>query len=115
MEEKIYDLALKLNESIRNSEVYLECVNKEKMMNESDEVIALAYKKDMVLLRYNDALKIYSDDSEEVKAIRKELSLAKYNLDIHPLVKAYSEAYSLLKQELYKVNNILFSDLKGEE
>ena len=110
MAEDIYLKANKLKENLDN-DPRVALLNKlEKEMNNNEEVMALAYKKDMACLNYSDALQHYSEESEEVKNALKELHEAKKNLDSHPVVKEYLKAYAEVRDLYNSINEILFSD-----
>ena len=114
MDEKIFFLTDKLKKEMDNDPRFLRLEEVEKKMNDDEEVMRLAYQKDMKSNKYNDLLKIYDDKHPLVVAARKELVEAKTNLESHPLVKKYLIAYKEVKMLLYKVNEILFGDFKGE-
>ena len=83
----------------------------EKKMNKSEEVMALAYQKDLAVSEYSDALSHFARDSEEVKKAQHNLHIRKEALDNHPLVRDYLKAYSEVRDLYYQLNDILFSDL----
>lgn len=115
MEEKVYLLCKKINESLKNDYAFKQLNEVEKEINNNDEVIKLAYKKDVYCSEYSDLLKIYKDDSKEVKESLKRLNEAKAALDNHPLVKKYLKLYSEAKQIMYEMNSILFGDYLSKE
>ena len=114
MDEKIFFLTDELKKEMDNDPRFLKLQEKEEKMNNSEEVMRLAYQKDLKSDRYNDLLKIYDDKHPLVVQARKELVEAKTNLESHQLVKEYLQAYIEVKKLLYKVNEILFGDFKGE-
>ena len=114
MDEKIFYLTDELKKEMDNDPRFLRLQEIEEKMNNDEEVMRLAYQKDLKSDRYNDLLKIYDDKHPLVVSARKELVEAKTNLESHPLVKEYLKAYSEVKMLLYKVNDILFGDFKGE-
>ena len=86
--EKVNNLKLALD---KDSRVIL--LNElDKKLNASEEVMKLSYKKDMALVKFEDALKHFGENSSEVKEAQKELYEAKKNLDLHPLVIEYNKA-----------------------
>ena len=107
----IYSLSSELNELLVNDERIIFLNKLEKEMNENEEVMALAYQKDLAVSNYNDALNHFSNDSEEVKKAQHELHLKKEALDNHPLVREYLSAYSKVRDLYLEINEILFSDL----
>ena len=114
MDEKIFYLTDELKKEMDSDPRFLRLQEIEEKMNNDEEVMRLAYQKDLKSDRYNDLLKIYDDKHPLVVSARKELVEAKTNLESHPLVKEYLKAYAEVKMLLYKVNDILFGDFKGE-
>ena len=112
MDENIYLLARELNKQLINEPSFIRLKELDKSIENNDEVISLAYKKDMASMKYNDLLKIYDENNELVIEAKKELSNAKYNLDMHPLVKEYNSTYLEVKKILFEINKIIFSDYK---
>ena len=111
MDELTIRKAYELKEILQNDERYLLLLQKEKEMEEDEEVCLLSYKKDVANAKYNDVLRYYSNDSKEAKEAQKELYEAKKELESHPKVIAYLKAYSELRKLLEEVNNILFKYL----
>ena len=73
MSKDIYNLAYELKELLSNDERIVLLNSLDEKMNNNNEVIALAYQKDMACLKYSDALNHYAEQSKEVKAAQKEL------------------------------------------
>ena len=111
MEQDLYSLAYELKELLSHDERILLLDSLEKKLNENEEVMALAYQKDVAATNYSDTLNHFSENSEEVKKAQKELYEKKKALDGHPLVREYLEAYSKVRDLYFSVNNILFSNL----
>lgn len=111
MNEEIYSLAYELKELLSSDERIILLDSLEKEMNKNEEVMALAYQKDLAVSAYSDALNHYSENSEEVKKAQKELFEKKSNLDRHPLVRQYLDAYSKVRDLYFLLNDILFSNL----
>ena len=114
MRKEIYKLTLELKELIDNDPRLSKLNSLEKRMNDDEEVMSLAYKKDMAAVRYSDTLNHFSEDSKEAKEALKELHLSKKNLDENPLVREYLNAYKEVRNLYLDINNILFSDLNAE-
>lgn len=110
MEENIYLKAENIKKLIDNDERVILLNKLEKEMNENEEVMALAYKKDMAATEYGDALNHYSEDSEEVKKLLEKLHAAKLALDNHELVKKYMLAYKEVRDLYLEINRIIFGD-----
>ena len=109
MNEEIYQKAELLKEMLENDPRVIRLNDAEKKMDESDEVMALAYKKDMAAIKYSDTLNHFKEDSKEAQEALKELHQAKYDLDSHPLVKDYLKAYKEVRELYDEINKILFS------
>ena len=114
MTEKIIELSYKLNDAINHDERIIHLNEVEKRMNECEEVMSLSYKKDMALDRYNEMLKCFKEDSEEVNNARKLLAEAKKNLESHELVREYLKAYQEVRLLFEHINDSLFSILNME-
>ena len=108
----IYSLSFELKELLDHDERVLLLNDLEKKMNASEEVMALAYQKDLAISKYNDTLNHFAKDSDEVKTAHHELFLKKEALDKHPLVREYLKAYGQVRDLYYQINDILFSGLK---
>ena len=115
MEASLYLKVLDLKESLENDERIIRLNEIEKEMAESEELMKLSYKKDMACVAFSDALKHFSNNSEEVKKLQKSLYEAKYQLDIHPLTKKYNAAYKEAKALYSLINKALFSPFMKEE
>ena len=107
----IYSLAYELKDLLNNDERIILLNKLEEKMNNNEEVMALAYQKDLAVTSYNDALNHFRQDSEMVKKAQHELHLKKEALDLHPLVRDYLKAYSEVRDLYYHINDILFDDL----
>ena len=99
----------KLREAINSDPRLLKLNELDKKLNEDEDVMKLAYQKDMALLSYEDTLKHFKEDSSEAKEAQKRLHEAKLKLDLHPLVKQYNEAYKEVRLMYEKINDVLFS------
>ena len=110
--DDIYSLSYELKDLLTNDSRIILLNELEKKMNDSEEVMALSYQKDVAVSEYSDALNHFLEDSEEVRKARLRLKEAKENLDTHPLVRKYLEAYKEVRDLLLEVNDILFNDLK---
>lgn len=108
MENDIYLQAEKLKDSLKADSRVIHLEKLEKKMNENEEVMLLAYKKDVAASEYSDTLNHFSDDSEEVKKARQKLHEAKTDLDMHPLVKEYLAAYKEVRELYDEINEVLF-------
>ena len=109
--DDIYSLSYELKDLLTNDPRIIRLNELEKKMNENEEVMALAYQKDLAVTEYSDALNHFANNSEEMKKYQHDLFLKKEALDNHPLVKEYLKAYSEVRDLYFQVNEILFNDL----
>lgn len=112
MNEKIYDLSSRLNESLLNDPRVKELNKLESELNNSYEVYLLSQKKDEALEMYTKLKDVYPDEHPEVKEALRKLVEAKKNLNEHPLVKSYLSIYNEVRDLYMEIDNILFSDFK---
>ena len=105
---------LDLNELIKNTDEYKALIEAEKIMEESEEVSLLAYKKDMVIVELEDAMKHYGKNSEESLKVEKKLAETTYLLNSHPLVIDYKNKLNTLNSLYKQIEKILFKGLKDE-
>ena len=113
MAEDIYLKAEHLKQSLNNDPRIIRLNELEKKMNDDEEVMALAYQKDVAATNYSDVLKYYSEDSEQAKEALKKLHYAKLALDSHPLVIEYLCAYKEVRELYEQVNEILFANFNS--
>ena len=109
--QDIYSLSYELKDLLSQDErvVLLERIEKE--MNTNEEVMALAYQKDLAINNLSDAINHFGENSEEAKNAQHELFLKKEALDNHPLVRQYLKAYQEVRELYFNLNDILFSNL----
>ena len=111
MDEKILELAYQLKTALDNDSRIVLLNQLEEQMNNNEEVMGLSYRKDMALDRYNEMVKYFKDDSEEVVKARQLLADAKKELESHPLVREYLSAYQQVRLLYEHINETLFSYL----
>ena len=111
MSKDIYQIAYELKDSLSQDERVKRLNILEEKMSNDNEVIALAYQKDLAVSNYSDALNHFADDSEEVIKARKELHEKKLALDTHPLVREYLDAYKEVRDLYIQMNALLFDGL----
>lgn len=111
MDENVLSKTYALKAELENDERIIRLNAIEKEMNESNEVMALAYKKDAAADNYAEMVRLFKDDSEEARKARILLSEAKSNLDNHPLVKEYTKLYQEIRELYLNINEVLFSSL----
>ena len=113
MNELVFDLASRLNESLIQDDRVIKLNALEKELNNSYEVYLLSQKKDECLETYSKLKDIYPIDHIEVKNALHNLKEAKENLSNHPLVKDYLSIYNEVRDLYMEIDDILFSDFKG--
>ena len=113
MGKDIYLEAEKLKETLQSDPRIIRLNELEKEMNDSEEVMALAYKKDMAAVNYSDILNHFSNESKGAQEALKALHQAKLDLDNHPLVKEYLKAYKEVRELYGEINEILFSNFSA--
>ena len=111
MSKDIYNLAYELKELLSNDERIKKLDSLEEKMNNDDNVISLAYQKDMACLNYSDTLNHFSDSSTEANNARRELYEQKLALDTNEVVRDYLKAYSEVRDLYNEINAILFNGL----
>lgn len=112
MDEKLVEKLSLLKTEIIRSKEYQEFIEIEKKLTSNEEVMVLSYKKDMALVEYEDGLKHYSKNSQELININKKLAEATYNLNNHPLVKEYKKKLDALNKLYLEVENIIYKGIK---
>ena len=111
MAKDIYQVAYELKDCLSQDERIKRLNSLEVKMNNDNEVIALAYQKDLAVSNYSDALNHFAEDSNEVLKARKELHEKKLALDTHPLVREYLDAYKEVRDLYIQMNALLFDGL----
>lgn len=102
----------RLREDIKNSSEYLELEKATFDMENDSEIQLLCYKKDMLILEYEDALKIYDKNSKEILLINKKMSeiikeinskekVIRYN----GALKKYNDILDCINKEVFGVIN----------
>ncbi len=109
--QDIYSLSYELKELLSQDERVVLLNKLEKEMNDNEEVMALAYQKDLAISNLSDAINHFGENSEEAKKAQHELFLEKEALDNHPLVRDYLKAYQEVRELYFNLNDILFSNL----
>jgi cell fate (sporulation/competence/biofilm development) regulator YmcA (YheA/YmcA/DUF963 family) len=109
MENDIYERAYALKDALKKDSRMVRVTQCEEKMNDSVEVMALAYQKDLAASRYAELLNIYPEDSEEIRNARLALQKTKIALESHPLVRDYITAYAEVRDLYFMMNDKLFS------
>ena len=111
MAKDIYETAYELKDLLLQDERIKRLNELETKMNNNDEVIALAYQKDLAVSNYSDALNHFDEKSNEVKKAQKELYEKKLALDTHPIVREYLDAYKEVRDLYIQISGLLFDEL----
>ena len=111
MTKDIYQIAYELKDSLLQDERVKRLNILEEKMNNDNEVMALAYQKDLAVSFYSDALNHFAENAKEVIEARKELHEKKLALDTHPLVREYLDAYKDVRDLYIQINSLLFDGL----
>ena len=108
MDEILLDKAAKLKDDLNSLPEVKELERLNKLLNENEEVMRLAYKKDMAATKYEDSIRYFGKDSSEAIEAQKCLHLAKLELDKHELVIAYNKQYKIVREIYDKINKEIF-------
>ena len=111
MDSKLLIELENLKDDIKNSLEYKEFLVYEKELEESEEVQILSYKKEMAIVDYEDSLKHFKEDSDEVKAAKNKLNQAISLLNSNEIVIKYNKALTKLNILLKEVEQEIFGDL----
>lgn len=115
MKEALYKELYELRDMIKNSEDFRHLEELDKKLNEDEEVMKLAYQKEMAIVAYEDALNHYGKNSAELKKAQQNLAKCKLNLDNHPLVKEYYLALRKVREMDRKIDEELFTPFQIKE
>ena len=108
MDQILLENASKLKEELDNLPEVKELERLNKLLNENEDVMRLAYKKDMCATKYEDAIRYFGQDSDEALEAQKQLHLAKLELDKNELVMQYNKQYKIVREIYAKINNEIF-------
>ena len=115
MNNSLYEEVYKLRDQMKSDPRFLTLKEMDEKLNNDEEVMKLAYQKEMAIIEYEDALNHYGKNSAEVKKAQQNLAKCKLNLDNHPLVKEYYLALQKVREMDRKVNEKLFDDFNMKE
>ena len=110
MRKELYQELYGLKKKLEKNEYFLELKRLDEELNNNEEVMKLAYKKEMAILDYEDALNHFGKNSEEARKNQQILAKCKFELDSHPLVKEYYQALKKVREIDSKINLELFED-----
>ena len=103
MAKDIYTLAYELKDLLNSDPRIIDLNKKEEKMKNNEEVKNLVNKKEQ-------AISLYTSSSKEGQ---KLLHQSKLELDNHPLVRAYLDAYIIVRDLYFRINDVLFSGLNA--
>ena len=115
MNNSLYEEVYKLRDQMKSNPRFLALKEMDEKLNNDEEVMKLAYQKEMAIVEYEDALNHYGKNSAELKKAQQNLAKCKLNLDNHPLVKEYYLALQKVREMDRKVNEKLFDDFNMKE
>ena len=115
MNNSLYEEVYKLRDQMKSDQRFLTLKEMDEKLNNNEEVMKLAYQKEMAIVEYEDALNHYGKNSAELKKAQQNLAKCKLNLDNHPLVKEYYLALQKVREMDRKVNEKLFDDFNMKE
>ena len=109
MNQNLLEKATSLKEKIDTLLEVKELERLNALLNENEEVMKLAYRKDAASTKYEDAIRFFGENSSEAKAAQKVLHQAKLALDENELVRKYNEAYKKVRKIYDKINEEIFN------
>ena len=109
MDQILLEKASKLKEELDNLPEVKELERLNKLLNENEDVMRLAYRKDMCATKYEDAVRYFGQDSDEAIEAQKALHLAKLELDKHELVVSYNKQYKIVREIYDRINKEIFN------
>lgn len=115
MNNSLYEEVYKLRDQMKSDPRFLALKEMDEKLNNNEEVMKLAYQKEMAIVEYEDALNHYGKNSAELKKAQQNLAKCKLNLDNHHLVKEYYLALQKVREMDRKVNEKLFDDFNMKE
>ena len=114
MNEEILRLTHQLKTLLDNDPLIIDLKKAETSMENDKDVALLSAKQVEAAEWYFDAKRLYGDDAEETKKALKLYAEAKKNLESHPLVRVYLQAYQKVRILYDGINKELFSCLNLE-
>ncbi len=112
MDIALYNKLVQLKIAIENDERIKQLNILDEKLSCDEEVMKLAYQKDIKALEYENALKLFDNNSKEVKNAQKALYEIKFKLDSLEIVKQYNKAYKEVRMLYENINKELFSDFR---
>lgn len=109
MDEILADKLDLLKSEIENHPDVIKLNELDKLLNENEEVMKLAYKKDIAITKYEDAMRYFGENSDEALTAQKELHQAKLELDKNELVMMYNNQFKKVRKLYDKINEEIFN------
>lgn len=114
MNVELLDKIDALKKEIENSEEYKELLRHNEILENSDDIKILSYRKDVAIFEYQEALKHFNKNSIEVIGKEKVMAKSIYDLNNHELVKNYNKAFASLNSIYKEINVLLFDFYKKD-
>ena len=108
MDQILLEKASKVKEELDSLPEVKELERLNKLLNEDEEVMRLAYKKDVAATKYEDAVRYFGQNSDQALTLQKALHLAKLELDKNELVIKYNKQYKIVREIYAKINKEIF-------
>lgn len=108
MDEVILKKTEALHQALEKDERVKYLLQKEKEMEQDEEVMVLSYHFSLAQNDYNDALRHFDEGHEEVKKAQRKLYEKKQKLDSHPKVQAYLSAFQEVRRMYDQMQMDLF-------
>ena len=108
MNQILLEKASKLKDELDSLPEVKELERLNKLLNENEDVMRLAYKKDMCAIKFEDAIRYFGKNSKEAIEAQKCLHLAKLELDKNELVVAYKKQYKIVREIYDRINKEVF-------
>lgn len=115
MDEELIKEAYILKEKLENDERVKLLNQAEKLMEQDEDVMRLSYAFEMAQTNYNDMLRFYDQNSDEVKNAQKKLYEAKKQLDSHTLVIDYLKKYQEVRKMYRQIEESIFAKFNNHK
>ena len=109
MNQILLEKASKLKDELDSLPEVKELERLNKLLSENEDVMRLAYKKDMCATKFEDAIRYFGENSKEAIEAQKCLHLAKLELDENELVVAYNKQYKIVREIYDRINKEIFN------
>ncbi|MCQ2798342.1 MAG: YlbF family regulator [Bacilli bacterium] len=112
MEENLLRSLNELKAAIDGDFRVLAMLEAEKEMYQDETIVPLVQRKNAAEEDYELAIKIHGENSLEAKEKEKALYLAKKELDEHPSVKKYNDAFIVVRDIYMEIDDVIFSPFR---